>query len=116
MHVPKVRFSDSMESRASQRNLSAASLTRASILKTHAAGFTNVGRDRSPQSDLLASSTNGRSHPRDLQLVIHIDARASRQSSIFLRRIVRVMFMGVNSKCAHQVRPPPARSEASGCR
>jgi hypothetical protein len=26
---------------------------------------------------------------------------------IFLRRIVGVMFVRVNSKCAHQVRPPP---------
>ena len=29
-------------------------------------------------------------------------------SSIFLRRIVGSMFMRVNSKCAHQVRPPPS--------
>ena len=28
------------------------------------------------------------------------------KSSIFLRRIVRIMFMRVNAKCAHQVRPP----------
>src|SRR2546425_12630931 len=34
--------------------------------------------------------------------------RASRKSSIFLRRIVGVMFMRVNSKRAHQVRPPGA--------
>ena len=34
---------------------------------------------------------------------------ASRKSSIFLRRIVGPMFMRVNSKCAHQVRPPPGR-------
>jgi hypothetical protein len=27
-------------------------------------------------------------------------------SSIFLRRIVGVMFMGVNARCAHQARPP----------
>ena len=33
-------------------------------------------------------------------------APASRTSSIFLRRIVGSMFMRVNSKCAHQVRPP----------
>jgi len=32
-------------------------------------------------------------------------------SSIFLRRIVGVVFMGVNSKCAHQVRPPHGRVE-----
>jgi hypothetical protein len=81
MHVRKDRFSESMESRASQRNLSAASLTRAQILKTHAAGFTNVGRDRSPQSDLVV---RGRTLPfRDLQPATHIDARASRQSSTF---------------------------------
>jgi len=33
-------------------------------------------------------------------------APASRKSSIFLGRIVGVMFMRVNSMCAHQVRPP----------
>ena len=33
-------------------------------------------------------------------------ARASRASSIFLRRIVGVVFMRVKSTCAHQVRPP----------
>jgi hypothetical protein len=37
-----------------------------------------------------------------------VDAPASRKSSIFLWRIVGVVFMRVNSKCAHQVRPPPA--------
>ena len=31
---------------------------------------------------------------------------SSRMSSIFLRRIVGAMVMRVNSKCAHQVRPP----------
>ena len=34
------------------------------------------------------------------------DVRTSRKSSIFLRRKVGVVFMRVNSKCAHQVRPP----------
>jgi hypothetical protein len=29
-------------------------------------------------------------------------------SSIFLRRIIGVVFMRMNSKCAHQVRPPLA--------
>jgi len=33
-------------------------------------------------------------------------ARASRASSIFFRRIVGVVFMRVNWKCAHQVQPP----------
>jgi hypothetical protein len=33
-------------------------------------------------------------------------ARASRKSSIFLGRIVSSMFMRVNLKCAHEVRPP----------
>jgi hypothetical protein len=33
-------------------------------------------------------------------------APASRKSSIFLRRIGGVVFMRVNSKCAHPVRPP----------
>ncbi len=36
------------------------------------------------------------------------DARIWRKSSIFLRRIVGSMFMRVNAKCAHQVRPPLA--------
>jgi hypothetical protein len=36
-------------------------------------------------------------------------APASRKSSIFLRRIVGAMFMRVNSKCAHRVRPPLSR-------
>src|SRR2546425_13079961 len=31
------------------------------------------------------------------------------RSSICLGRIVGVVFMPVNSKCAHQVRPPPSR-------
>jgi hypothetical protein len=35
-----------------------------------------------------------------------INAPASRKSSIFLRRVVGSMLMRVNSKCAHQVRPP----------
>jgi len=38
-----------------------------------------------------------------------INAPASRQSSIFLQRIVGVVFMRVNSKRAHQVRPPRDR-------
>ena len=39
----------------------------------------------------------------------HVPA-ASRKSSIFLRREVGVVFMRVNSKCAHQVRPPLAKT------
>src|ERR1700681_3077780 len=35
-------------------------------------------------------------------------------SSIFLRRMIGSMFMRVNSKCAHQVRPPPGHQGASG--
>jgi hypothetical protein len=35
-----------------------------------------------------------------------MNAPSWRKSSIFLGRIVGVMFMRVNSKCAHQVRPP----------
>jgi hypothetical protein len=31
---------------------------------------------------------------------------ASGKSSIFLGRIISLMFMRVNSKCAHQLRPP----------
>jgi len=34
-------------------------------------------------------------------------ALASRASSIFLQRVIGSMFMRVNSKCAHQLRPPP---------
>jgi len=33
----------------------------------------------------------------------------TRSSSIFLRRMIGSMFMRVNSKCAHQVRPPLER-------
>jgi hypothetical protein len=36
-------------------------------------------------------------------------ARASRKSSNFLGRTVGVVFMRVNAKCAHQVRPPLIR-------
>jgi len=43
---------------------------------------------------------------RDAQLGTDVDAPASGKSSIFLRRIIGSMFMRVNSKCAHQVRPP----------
>ena len=41
-----------------------------------------------------------------------------RSSSIFLGRIVGVMFMRVNSKCAHHLRPPLAQRQpcASFCR
>jgi hypothetical protein len=35
-----------------------------------------------------------------------VQACASRKSSIFLGRMVSSMFMRVNSKCAHQLRPP----------
>jgi hypothetical protein len=45
---------------------------------------------------------------RDAEVAIEIEAPTSRKSSIFLRRIVSVMFMRVNSKCAPQVRPPLA--------
>ena len=40
-----------------------------------------------------------------------IDANAHRtcRSSIFLGRIVGAMFMRVNAKCAHQLRPPPSQ-------
>ncbi len=41
-------------------------------------------------------------------MAIDIDARASRKSSIFLRRIIGSMSMRVNAKCAHHVRPPPS--------
>ena len=34
-----------------------------------------------------------------------------RSSSIFLGRIVGVMFLRVNATCAHQVRPPPGQGE-----
>jgi len=52
----------------------------------------------------------------NVPLAIDIEARASRKSSIFLRRIVGAMFMRVNSRCAHQLRPPLAAitSDARG--
>jgi hypothetical protein len=37
-----------------------------------------------------------------------------RSSSIFLRRIVGAMFMRLNSKCAHQLRPPLGGIPSSG--
>src|SRR5205085_363386 len=37
-------------------------------------------------------------------------APVSHKSSIFLRRKIGLMFMRVNSKCAHQVRPPSLAS------
>src|ERR1700674_2691438 len=40
----------------------------------------------------------------------------SRKSSIFLRRIVGVVFMRVNAKCAHQVRLPPGVPSAPAAR
>ena len=46
-----------------------------------------------------------RAHPRAIR-ARDDGARASHKSSIFLRRIIGSMFMRVNSKCAHQVRPP----------
>ena len=36
----------------------------------------------------------------------HLDAPASRKSSIFLGRIVGAVFVRVNPKCAHRMRPP----------
>jgi len=36
----------------------------------------------------------------------YADAPGSRNSSILLRRRIGPMFMRVNSKCAHQLRPP----------
>jgi len=36
----------------------------------------------------------------------YMSAPSWRKSSIFLRRIVGAIFMRVNSKCAHQARPP----------
>src|SRR5205814_7276841 len=41
--------------------------------------------------------------------------RASRKSSIFLGRMAGVMFMRVNSTCAHQVRPPSGDHKVTGC-
>jgi hypothetical protein len=46
-------------------------------------------------------------------------APKTRSSSIFLRRKVGVVFMRVNSKCAHQARPPSRAgglSEEGACR
>ena len=47
------------------------------------------------------------------QQAIDINATTSRKSSIFLRRKVGAMFMRVNAKCAHQVRPP-LRADSGG--
>lgn len=62
------------------------------------------GRDRRL---LCPSSTSneGRAHRRIAAGLTSMSG-ASRKSSIFLRRIVSSMFMRVNSKCAHHLRPP----------
>ena len=54
------------------------------------------------------------SYLRKFNLQIEVDARASRKSSIFLWRIVGPMFMRVNSKCAHQLRPPLTGGREAG--
>jgi Leucine carboxyl methyltransferase len=58
-------------------------------------------RDRRNHAPCLPASVWLRPIARQRSLTI-------RSSSIFLRRIVGSMFMRVNSKCAHQVRPPSA--------
>jgi hypothetical protein len=45
-----------------------------------------------------------------------VDAPASRTSSIFLRRMIGSMFMRVNPKGAHQVRPPSDPTVRVWCR
>jgi hypothetical protein len=46
----------------------------------------------------------------------HRRVRTSRKSSIFLRRMIRAMFMRVNSTCAHQERPPlPGTATGTSC-
>jgi len=45
-------------------------------------------------------------------MAIDIDARTSRKSSIFLRRMIGSMLMRVNSKCAHQGAPTTAGAVA----
>ena len=66
----------------------------------------------SPNSPRL--SERRRSLSLDLQLGVDIDAPTSRESSIFLGRIVGVVFMRVNSKCAHQLRPPSQALQGVG--
>src|SRR5207245_1566921 len=59
---------------------------------------------------LSVSSSEAQRCLKDVHLAINIDAPAPCKSWTFLRRIVGVVFMRVNSKCAHQVRPPPRAS------
>jgi hypothetical protein len=57
---------------------------------------------------VIASIWDGRTSPRDESM------RKTRRSSISFGRRIGVVFMRVNSKCAHQVRPPLA--DLDGCR
>jgi hypothetical protein len=54
----------------------------------------------------------GRNGARQRRL-LHRRHRSASCSSNLLRRIVGAVFMRVNAKCAHQVRPPPSRT--AGC-
>jgi hypothetical protein len=62
----------------------------------------------SDRADLLSVGGERNVVIRLVHLSIDFDAPTSRTSSIFFGRIVGVVFMRVNLKCAHQVRPPPA--------
>ena len=58
--------------------------------------------------------TTAKSDPLMLGLGIAVSSHNAtapswQKSSIFLRRMIGSMFMRVNSKCAHQVRPPLSR-------
>jgi len=78
----------------------------------NAAGFTNcaaLGYDSCYARNLLGDIRRSTSSSAEDKRGTDIYSCASRTSSIFLRRIVGAMFMRVNSKCAHQVRPPPGR-------
>ena len=63
------------------------------------------------RDELGAPKTVDGSDPRGTAM----NGCASRKSSIFLRRMIGSMFVGVNSKCAHQLRPPLGRMR-EGCR
>jgi hypothetical protein len=75
-------------------------------------GIGTIGR---VTCDGCCKEPGGRRDTATVILATHdIHGRASRKSSIFLRRIVGVVFMRVNSKCAHQVRPPLSQIKGLG--
>ncbi len=74
-----------------------------------------IGNEQSRSGIPRAESLQARGHRLEAVTAPPLDAKRAHNSrvSIFLRRIVSSMFMRVNSRCAHQVRPPVGRM--GGC-